>query len=358
MLSHQFSRKFVMGLIGDRGIHLYQILINCGLIAVELLLQPLFKLAKSRIILEYDGQKKTDGVGAQLQRIMGIYGLAIRYGFSFRKSKISSLAIHPLDPYQTKIEMSEFLDKLNAKYELPSTEEYEHFDNQVFIDSLNIKILTRVSLKALLTNKKYLLSIVEPYPLLEIHPNSYLFASKYLMKESETHRFETKTQQKLKIVIHHRYGVGGMTVQKGEKIPREMPIEYFEKCISFLVKKHGVENISEITVLSDAPQMNLEFIPPVNQGDLWKSSPKFIDEKLQVKGVNLESLFVYPGIRTQIVSGGDPMLALDAMAHAHYLIMSRSSLSYVGALLNSKGQVIFPPLFWHKPLKRWLQNIG
>jgi hypothetical protein len=126
----------------------------------------------------------------------------------------------------------------------------------------------------------------------------------------------------------------------------------------FLVKKHGVEKILEITVLSDAPQINLEFTPPANQGDLWKSSPKFVDEKLQVKGVNLESLFIYPGIKTQIISGGDPMLALDAMAHAHFLIMSRSSLSYVGALLNSRGQVIFPPLFWHKPLKRWLQNIG
>lgn len=133
MLFQQYSRKFIRGLVGDRGIHLYRLLFNSGLLVVEFLLRPLFYSAKSKIILEYYDQKKTDGVGAQLQRIMGIYGLAIRYGFSFKKSSISNVAIHPLDPYQTNAEMSEFLNKLNTKYELPSVGAYEHFDNQLLL---------------------------------------------------------------------------------------------------------------------------------------------------------------------------------------------------------------------------------
>jgi len=35
--------------------------------------------------------------------------------------------------------------------------------------------------------------------------------------------------------------------------------------------------------------------------------------------------------------------------------MSRSSVSYVGALLNSEGKIYYPPDFWHNPLKKWVK---
>jgi len=44
---------------------------------------------------------------------------------------------------------------------------------------------------------------------------------------------------------------------------------------------------------------------------------------------------------------------LRRMATADALVMSRSSYSYVAAILNANGIVVYHP-FWHSPLKEWL----
>ena len=41
------------------------------------------------------------------------------------------------------------------------------------------------------------------------------------------------------------------------------------------------------------------------------------------------------------------------MATSDALVMSRSSYSYVAALLNAKAIVVYCP-FWHSPLKDWV----
>jgi hypothetical protein len=358
MHSKYSIRRAIKHALGDQGALLYRKVATIYISIAELLLRPLFYLANSLIILEYDDTKKTDGVGAQLQRILGISALSSRYGFSYKSSKISNLAIHPLDPYKTQQELITFLDGLNAKFKIPSRGKYQDFNKHVQINALSLSKLAQVSIEAIFTRKRILLSVVEPYPVLEIDPNFYLLAILQLTNYFQLQTSTKNEDSKLKIVIHHRYGVGGMAVQKGELTPREMPINYFKECISYIVNKHGVENISSIHVLTDAPRINLEFTPPDGQADLWENSPKFIDEKLQITGSNLDELFVFKGIPTNITSGGDPLAAIDEMATADYLIMSRSSLSYVGALLNRNGTVIYPALFWHKPLTTWLQNIS
>jgi hypothetical protein len=52
--------------------------------------------------------------------------------------------------------------------------------------------------------------------------------------------------------------------------------------------------------------------------------------------------------------GGDPLQGLIAMSEADILIISRSSYSYVGGLLNLSGKVIIPPGFWHTKLNSWV----
>jgi hypothetical protein len=49
----------------------------------------------------------------------------------------------------------------------------------------------------------------------------------------------------------------------------------------------------------------------------------------------------------------EPREALDDFATADVLILSRSSLGYLGGLLNPHGVVVYAS-WWHPPLPHWL----
>jgi hypothetical protein len=125
----------------------------------------------------------------------------------------------------------------------------------------------------------------------------------------------------------------------------------------FLGKLSQIENNlgklpSRILILTDAPQTEVYYSPPSNQVGLWEDTPSFREGIMHVHANVFPALMNrYPDLR--IISGGDPIDALKIMSQADYLIMSRSSLSYLGALLNRNGTIFFPPDFWHKPLKGW-----
>lgn len=63
-----------------------------------------------------------DGVGAQLQRIIGIYSLSVKYGIPYVHSGIKNLLITALDPYQTEEELNIFIQRINELFYLPSSD--------------------------------------------------------------------------------------------------------------------------------------------------------------------------------------------------------------------------------------------
>jgi hypothetical protein len=49
---------------------------------------------------------------------------------------------------------------------------------------------------------------------------------------------------------------------------------------------------------------------------------------------------------------------LQELIEADVLVMSRSSFSFVGALLNTKGTIIYPTERWHQAMPHWLRVEG
>ena len=74
---------------------------------------------------------------------------------------------------------------------------------------------------------------------------------------------------------------------------------------------------------------------------------------MTIKPANFELLESFSTLPLQIIRGGNPLDAIKLMASADFLIIGKSSLSFVGGLLNRKGQVYSPEDFWHRPLKGW-----
>ena len=84
------------------------------------------------------------------------------------------------------------------------------------------------------------------------------------------------------------------------------------------------------------------------------NSPEFSSDHLLINGISDESfLRALPSdVSVSIIRGGNPLISLAKMSSADTLIMSRSSLSYVAALLSS-GNIIYPKGFWHPPKSTW-----
>ncbi len=71
------------------------------------------------------------------------------------------------------------------------------------------------------------------------------------------------------------------------------------------------------------------------------------------QGSRLEQFDAIPNLARFI--NGDPIETLHRMATADALLLSRSSYSYVAAILNANCIVVYHP-FWHAPLTEWLTS--
>jgi hypothetical protein len=304
-------------------------------------------VTKPKITLTYDSHSKPDGVGAQIQRVLAIKSLSSNLGMSYFHTPISSVAIHPLDPYQTDKQMKAFLERLNWTFNIESTQDIDELDTIKFaVQTLTFHNLCKAIFISIVRNKLVIISCVEPYRVSEFDPRIFEKTLAFLPN------FKRAKNEGFHIAVHLRWGVGGMAIQKGEKISRQMELSYFVDLLHKILKGLTV-NAVNITIYTDAPSGDLEFTPPPEQHTLWQNSTSFSDGKMSVVGLDLESQFARLDSKPKVLRGGDPLLVIQEMANSDILVMSRSSLSYVAGILNDSQNIYFPESFWHKPLAKW-----
>jgi hypothetical protein len=317
-----------------------------GLLLFKLLVF-LTSLLRPSVAISYDNSSKPDGVGAQIQRLLAIRSLTKNLGLGYIHSGVASVAVHPLDPFQTPEKLQQFIKELNRVFLMNNHSEF--ISEEAFIirsRALTFKFLFRVIFTAKFLSKRIQILCVEPYGVSDFDPNNYSGI------RQELPNFQPMELPKLSLGIHYRRGVGGMAIQKGEKISRELPVKYFVDLANKLVQDQDTPDL-EIIIYTDAPSANLRYEPPVNQLGLWEQSPRFSSGIMDVLGVNPTDEFKALVTTPRIVQGGDPIQAIRELAGLDILIMSRSSFSYIGAILNLNGDIYFPKSFWHPALKSW-----
>lgn len=291
-----------------------------------------------------------DGVGAQLQRIIGIYSLSIKYGIPYVHSEIKNLLITALDPYQTKDELNIFLQRINEHFRLPSSDFGSQRDSKLELTSPTKLDLNRIRLKnRLRIGKVSTFVISNPFLLLNKDPDTYLFAVPHLPKVPDSKK------ECINIVVHYRRGSSSFDILPGESAPRAVMNDWYLKVLRKYVSKLKMENIKyHIDVFTDMPKQDVDFTPPSFQRYFWKQLPRFDNETIKIYGEKLDdTIFREFNSLLTVHYGGDPINDLMQMGQADILVMSRSSFSFVGALLNRKGKVVVPPNFWHKNLSTW-----
>lgn len=305
------------------------------------------KKIKSRVAFTYASEKKNDGLGAQIQRIVAIKALTNRLGSKYHHCGISQLTVHPLDNIANTSEYESFLNRINYTFYSESDVDRNWASTVLFRQSLTLTFLFRSILKSWVLKRNTLIRVVEPYGIMELIPSDYLSV---LPSFVNFPRSETKHDE---IVMHYRYGVGGSVVQPGEKIPRQLNLSYFKETIR-RIQRDSNHQINSLMIVTDAPVKDLVFTPRPDQRYLWEGTPGFKDGRVDIKAFPFDSELGDLELPISLESGGDALNSIFKMSSAKYLILSRSSLSYVGAIFNgSFERIISAPDFWHPKMKSW-----
>lgn len=166
-------------------------------------------------------------------------------------------------------------------------------------------------------------------------------------------------QQKDIIAVHVRRGDVELARQKEievgfqffpDLVKRYMTESEYIKTIHTLLKNHP-EMVDKIEIFTDSPKNNLVYSPltannyheKIEESD---GSIKYVESSFEL----IKAEFPKVKIHYELNS----ISSLIYMANAKYLILSKSSFSYVAAILNRQGTIVYTP-FWHQRLMRWIE---
>jgi hypothetical protein len=321
--------------------------VRCVIFPVRFLLffaRPNFKLSNNTI-------KKIDGVGAQIQRLLGIYSLSKKLRIDFVQNPFLDISVHPLDPYQTQNQKVEFVKQLNFLFKVNSSSSCD-LGQVIEIGVLTPWKLLSVVLRNFLKRGSIQLNVIEPYPITDSYPDlPTRLQESFPNWVSFAERLVSEFSHPI-ISIHYRQGVGGGVIYPGQKISRELPPSYF---LLKLKSAYGEWKLnSPINLFTDAPVEDLTYSPDADQSHHWEGTPGFSNGQMKVRGNDLHSYFAENNLEVAVRVGGNPLEAIAIMSKSDLLITSRSSLSYVAGLLNSTGTIIAADGFWHPSPRMWV----
>jgi hypothetical protein len=301
-----------------------------------------------KVSLSIDAVLLEDGLGAQIQRQLSLKALAHFLNLEFIPRPIRQIAIHPLDNFKDLNEMRDFLNQVNDLFG------FKPESNSIIHKLIRVRILTigkllRLILISRVTSRNLQVEVLEAYSLVDVDPQIYADSLSGYKLNMASIRSDYQLLES-DICIHYRQGAGGNVIYPGQKISRELNPQYFIDLLN------RIETVGRtITLFTDSPIEDIEFKPDISQEHLWTGTPGYENGKVKIQGLDLKSIFAKGGYEITVLSGGDLITTLLAFINCKTLIMSRSSLSYVGALLNDNGKIYYPPNFWHPPLNSWVK---
>lgn len=307
----------------------------------------------NKLTLTYDNQVLQDGSGAQIQRILGIAGIAKFLRLGYFHSGISGLHITWSDPFQTPQEVDSYLNELNADFNIPS-DANSNFDLELRINYLTPKYLAKYYLIGLFTRKRILLKVFSPYYFTDKSPNLYNFAVSELFKQTELN------SNKIKIVVHVRFAnliskKFHPDYTKGRILDENFYISILDEILDEISNSANDTQNTEINLHVDSPPEVFRYLPKTEQIQVWRDFGYEMEGNyLLIESFKIEQTAFHKYRNCKVLYGLSPMEAWKDMQNADYLIISNSSFSYVGALLNKYGKVFCSMTHQHKPKKNWI----
>lgn len=305
--------------------------------------------SNSSICVTFDSSQAVDGTGAQLQRLISVYALANFFGFHYLPSEIKQVSVHAFDPFQTNELYEKYLVELNNFVQFNKISDQDQGSINFTRTQTFFWKFMFLLIRNRFQNKPFFLALLEPYSITDFSPQILdSIRGQVSLATRDVPHFAHPS-----VAIHYRQGVGGFALYPGQNVPRETPLIQFEQVLSSIVSEVKPNSIESIIVLTDAPSDVTLYRPPAHQQTLWEGTPGYSNGVMTIQPIDFGKLSEKFDLPIHVIRGGNPLDAIYLMAQSDFLLMSKSSLSYLGGMFNAIGTVYFPKNFWHRPLSSW-----
>jgi hypothetical protein len=286
------------------------------------------------LYLTYNNNGFTDGAGAQIQRIISIYLVAKYYKLGYIHSKLLRMSYQGAKCLENNEEDSTQIERYNSLFTLPSSVDNITFDRTYSSEHLSEELIN--NLKG--GDGNTLLSVIFAHGLVDRKPE--------LLLQS----FTLPWIQPLNIVPI----VIAVHVRRGELFvvdsDRMLPNSYYINCMKTLSQLFIEANVPYEFHLHTEIISKPTLVTPTHHGITERIKTPVL---IKPEDNHIEEFSVIPNIKYRI--NEDPVETLKALSSANILLASRSSFSYVAAILSSRasGVVLFHP-FWHSLSPAWI----
>jgi hypothetical protein len=299
----------------------------------------------STLVLTYDNAAMTDGAGAQLQRIYGTYAIARLLGVPYLHSPLANVGYQGLSALQANAADPDFHQLFNEVFSLPSDID----PSASAVAGMPTLRLPNISLKVAeeliawtggrATGRPTLLRLAMPHGIADQFPDSYAVCT-----QQSPFAAPARDGRPLRVALH---------VRRGEQLvldsDRMLPNSYFvgvARRVADVLETLGLEY--EIELWTEVPAGDF-VVGLYHHGINGRIAEPFL---VRAEMYGLEEFNELPNLVHRI--NGPAIDCLEGLATADVLVMSRSSFSYVAAILNRSGVVLYHP-FWHRGMSSWIE---
>ncbi len=279
-------------------------------------------------------------MGAQLQRIYGLYALSRSLHVKYVHTPLARVGYQGLMPMLAGHTDPDFAARYNAFFSLPSDDFDLEGCERVQLRNLSEKSIEEYRERAAATGRPVLLQASTPYGYTDRHPAAY-----EALREVSPYR-GYRAAGPIRVCIHLRRGDN--LPDRQDSRHRWLPNEYYLRACGTVVEALRQQGAPFVVRLHTEMPARPYTLHPGIQGLYFQlDHPSTIDPAQYA----LEEFEALPNLET--VLNVEPREVLDDFATADVLILSLSSLGYVGGLLNPHGLVIYAP-WWHAAMPDWL----
>jgi hypothetical protein len=294
--------------------------------------------ALPNIALTYANDRHTDGAGAQLQRIYGIYAISRFLQLPYIHSPLKRIGYQGLSALESDSCSAEVESRYNRIFEIGSDIELPKEWSIRETTNADLDFIRRVQIDAKTSGMFALIRVLYPYSVTDRIPDIY----QHVKVISPFHHDRSEV---FRLALHVRRGE--LFVVDSERM---LPNSYYVACALQFVNVLRRLDIPFVCELYTEVPSKMFTVTPQHHGVEGRIPGNVTLDP----GMNrLEDFDTIPNLVRFV--NCDPIETLRRMATADALVLSRSSYSYVSAILNTNCIVVYHP-FWHSPLSEWLTS--
>lgn len=306
------------------------------------------------VFLTYAAAQSGDGLGAQAQRLMGLFGASRHLGLGYVHTPIAYIEMNPGDPHTSYRDRESYLYRVNELFALPSDIPARP-QRTIQVNSLTTARVRYLQLRhriARSIGQQVLVEMPFSLPWSDQFPNAYSHAARIIRNRIDVER----NHDVFRIDVHIRRAVAPKLGGDGKPYDRYVPTAWYQEVLRQMIVSLETQSIPFVLrIHTDIPNGRWKVPDDTTPGtlEMWRRH-NFVDDQgfLVDMSENLQREFENFG-PLEIATGWDPIDAIKSMTTANALIMCASSLSYVAGLLRGE-QLTIAPSFFHTPLNSWL----